>query len=362
MATTQENLDKDQADFNAAFAEPDAERVEQSEDQAFGLDVEAAAAAEPDAPADEAAAVVAVVDGEALEEAAGDAVAEESAEAAADAANPEPVAETPDAEDAGDEPTDPKDIQRAKSWEGRLKAEEKRLKELAAELDAKSAAKGEAPGEAAADALEQVAEATDDPELIEAAEEAAGHVEAGTMTAEQAMKQLAEDFGPDFVKMIEVIASAKAAEAGAKAADEKVSAVSKNVEDVISHIQDEKARAHFERIADAHPDFDDVANSETFKAYVNGLTEDDKAEALRIVESGSAKEIIKLLDTYKAGAAPAEEVAVAAEEPAPPVATEVADEEDPDMDAAEGVRSAGMSLPAEPVASNASYEEAWLES
>ena len=174
------------------------------------------------------------------------------------------------------------------------------------------------------------------------------------MTAAEAMKMLAEDFGDDFVKMIEVIASAKAKEAGAAVAGEKFGEVTKTVDEIISNIVDERAKAHFERIADAHPDFNEVGSSPEFSSWVGSLPEDKKADAERVVANGSAKEIIKLLDTYKAQAsAPASQSGGnqgAQTDPAVDAA----------MDAAEGVRSSGLKLPEEPAKSDG-YEDAWKE-
>ena len=389
MAATQQSLDEERNNFTSSFDE-DFSRPEPTEDETFGLNVEAAAAAdggtpaestgaETDPPHDGDAAVVVVADGEALEEAAGEASAEASAAAASESASQENA----DA-DAGDEPTDPKEIQRKKSWEGRLRAEEKRLKELAAELEAKKGGAAAAPGtptepevpdaddssaapsadaQATADALEQVAATTEDAGTAQRADELAEAVEDGSMSPEQAMKILSEDFGEDFVKMIRAIAGAE----GRTAATKEVGALRGDVEGVISTIADSKTREHFEAIAEAHPDFNDVGQSEAFKAWAA----EDPARS-QIANGGSARQIIRMLNEFKA-AAPA--APAPADDPAPPAADADADAgeaaqatsllpdnedvTDDELDAAEGVRSsnAGMQLPKEP--GSGSYEEAW---
>lgn len=334
---TQQDLMADSEEFGAAFNEDLPAAAEPSEDEAFGLVPEEAAEPTAEGPAEseaEAPAVAIVIDPEEapVEEAAAEAepVEDMAAEAPAEPAEPEfDVA---------------KEEQRLRSWEGRLKALEKQLK-----------AQG---GEAPADAIEEVgeqAEETGNAELAEAAEAASEAVESGEMSAADAMKMLAEDFGQDFVRMIEVIASAKAKEAGAAAAGERVAEVGKTVDEIISSIVDERAKAHFETIADKHPDFNDVGQSQEFSAWVASLPEGEKAEAQRVVEGGTAKEIIKLLDTYKAQAP-----APAMDEPesAPVAQTDPA--VDAAMDAAEGVRSSGLKLPEEPSKSDG-YEDAWKE-
>ena len=128
------------------------------------------------------------------------------------------------------------------------------------------------------------------------------------------------------------------------------------VDEIINDIVDTKARSHFEAIADKHPDFQEVGDSEQFKAYIESMPEDQKGRALEIIAGGSAKQIIKLLDTFKAQvpAAKSEELTEAAES----IVDEAAD--DSAMDAAEGVRSSGMKLPEQPAKSD-DYASAWDE-
>lgn len=347
---TPDQLKDDQDAFAAAFNEDDMAPQEMSDDEAFGLAEPQPAPAEDaaDGQAAGAADVAIVVDGDDVEKAAGDAMAKETAMAAADPADPADVMS--DEGDAGEvKPPSidmEKEIQRLKSWEGRLKAMEAKLKSA-------GAGEPEEQKEAVSEAIEQAADATDTPAEAEAVEQIAEQVEDGTMTPEQAMQQLAADFGEDFVKMIEAIAVAKAKEAGASAASEKFGEISKTVDEIIGDIVDTKARSHFEAIADAHPDFQEVGSSEEFKAYVEAMPEAGREQAMRVIANGSAKQIIKLLDGFKksAAAAPAEELTQSAGESIVDAATEE------QMDAAEGVRSSGMKLPDQPKA--AGYEDAW---
>lgn len=340
MAITKEMMKEEGDAYSAAFDEELPVAAEQSEDEAFGLDVEAAAAegGEAEAPA--------VNEGEAAEgEAPGVAVviAGEPAEAEGGMEMPAEGGDTGSEADPGmaaeEESFDPaKERQRLKSWEGRLRAMEAKLKGTNAE-----------GGTVASEALEDVAEgaeASGDTELAAAAEQASDAVESGEMTAADAVKMLADDFGEDFVKMIEVIATAKAKEAGVAAATEKVGEIGKTVDEIINDIVDTKTRTHFERIAYAHPDFAKVNDDPTFQAWAA-----EDPERQRISQAGSAKEIIGMLDEYKASAGSQPEPEV--EAPAAGADPEVTAA----MDDAEGVRSSGMRLPEQPTPSG--YEDAW---
>lgn len=345
MAITKENLREDADQFSAAFDEEMPAKPEMSEDEAFGLampteDMPPAAPAEGEPEGDASVAIVI-----APEEAVEGAVAEETAAASTDMANEgagtgsgEPAQNAAPALDIE------KETQRLKSWEGRLKALEAKLKASGSTAETESA-----EGEALEDVGEQ-AEAEGKPDLAEAAEQASDMVEAGQMSATEAMRQLADDFGEEFVRMIEAIATAKAREAGAAAAGEKVGEISKSVDEIIADIVDTKTRTHFERIADAHPDFNEIGQSPEFSAWIQNMPEDKRADAERVVQGGSAKEIIKLLDGFKASAATATEQAPTQTDPAVDAA----------MDAAEGVRSSGLKLPEEPTRSD-DYKEAWSE-
>lgn len=368
MATI-DQMNDDEKEFAAAFNEDQAPAAQMSEDEEFGL-AEPAAAEEPAAnlppePAEgdameakaedggeasdgEDAAVALVVDGGELEQAADQAQAKDSAEDAADQTGEKVAVATEGADDALDMA---KEIQRLKSWEGRLKAMEAKLKAAGADTE-------EEQTEAVAEAIEKAADATDTPADEEKVEQIAEQVEEGDLSVQQAMKQLAEDFGDEFVKMIEAIATAKAREAGAQAASE----IKGTVDEIIADITDTKTRSHFEAIADRHPDFQEVGDSEEFKTYIESLPDDQKGQALEVIAGGSAKQIIKLLDGFKAANAAGAEQGM--EQPAEltEAAESIVDEaiEDSAMDAAEGVRSSGMKLPEQPAKAD-DYASAWDE-
>lgn len=368
MATT----DMKDDEYSAAWNEDMPAAVEPSEDEAFGLaePVEAKAEATAEAKEDgaapettsedagessegEAPAVALVIDGGEMADAVQEAGAKDSAEAAAEMGNDGEtvaVAEEPAATVDVD-----KEVQRLKSWEGRLKAMEAKLK--AAGADTK-----EEQTEAVAEAIEKAADTTDTVADEEKVEQIAEQVEDGQITPEQAMRQLAEDFGDDFVRMIEAIATAKAREAGVKAVDERVGEIKGTVDEIIADITDTKTRNHFEAIADKHPDFQEVGDSEEFKTYIESMPDDQKGQALEIIAGGSAKQIIKLLDGFKQananGAKAGMEQPTELTEATESIVDEAVDESA--MDAAEGVRSSGMKLPEQPGKAD-DYESAWNE-
>lgn len=207
------------------------------------------------------------------------------------------------------------------------------MKAREAELKAggPSTGSGEESGESF---LEDLGESS----LEEAGEGVAGKLKG--MSPDQAMKALADDFGDDFAKMLSTVIDAKVAQAS--------SSMGQSVDEIINDIVDTKARMHFETIADRHPDFMDVSKSPDFAAYIDAMPDAGRAEAQRVIEAGSAREICKLLDAYKASATQSGRDAA-----------DTGNTSD-DMDAAEGVRSTGMRLPVQPGASK-DYEAAWDE-
>ena len=124
-------------------------------------------------------------------------------------------------------------------------------------------------------------------------------------------------------------------------AGEHAGPVRQDIDAIIAEITSEKERAHFEKIADAHPDFMDIANSDEFKAWLAGLAPADKEETERVASAGTAKEIIAMLKKYKASKSDGDAAM------------------DTAMDQAEGVRSTGgLKLPESPTAAK-DYEAAW---
>jgi hypothetical protein len=265
---------------------------------------------------------------------------------------------SPDPYDLSDVP--PEDLQKAKSWVGRLKKMEADLKARASTPAEKTAADDSAQ---AANQLEDVAIQADatNPALADAADGAAAQVAAGEITREEAVRMLTEDFGEDFVKLARI---AFGSDAG-----EKVSELEQRTQSIIDHLQEGAEKQHYEAIFSAHPDFAEVAQSDAFKAYVDQVGKQD------VVENGSASEINALLSDFKnsqgqgtGDATASTDAAPAAVEETPgetaaPVTAQADTVDEGDLDAAEGVRGpvGGLALPEEPRAGKDDFEKAWAE-
>jgi hypothetical protein len=289
-------------EYQDAFNEEAVAKPEVSEDEAFGLMPEEVNGA--DTPEGDAPAVAIVIEPEAPAEGEA-AMPEAMPEGEATVTEEAAVEGEPVSQEASEEEVSPEDMQRQKSWEGRLKKREEELKAREAELSA-------------------MAEA---PETFPAVDDVA---------VEEAKAKLAEDFGEEFVSLIATIATGMAKKIAAETAEEKAGNIGKDIEGVIEQIRDVNERAHFERIYDAHEDFVEIANDPDFQAWVA-----EDAERARIVGEGHAREIVQLLNDWKASNAPAEE-------------------ESGDDDT-EAVRSGGLKLPAPGPGMNKDYADAWKE-
>ena len=208
--------------------------------------------------------------------------------AVGDASAADEVIETPAAE-AGDLEMN----QSEKSWNGRLTAREKELKARADELDSRAA-----------------------------------EIERQKLpTYDEAVSTLTADFGEDFVKLIQVVASGATQGEVAKSTAE----IREQVDGVIEGVRGAFGQVHKEMISSVHEDFEEIAESEEFRAFIEGMDEEAKAAAMQIIESGTARQIVKLLNEFKKT-----------------LSTEGNDNSRYDadaLDAAAGVRSAGGRAP-----------------
>ena len=211
----------------------------------------------------------------------------------------------------------PEDLQRQKSWEGRLR---KREEELAArEAALGSGGNGEAPA------------AADDAEIAEI------------------RQRLAEDFGDDFVGMISKLAAYEARKLAAEDFDSKLNPIHQTIAQAIQDVHAAFESMHFGAIADAHENFQDIINSPEFGAYINGLSGDEQEAAQAVLEGGTPKQVINLLNAYK------DSLEQKAEQVGPDTSVDDA------LDAAEGVRgSSPVQLPGRvPVGDEDEYRAAW---
>lgn len=241
----------------------------------------------------------------------------------------EPAASTVDpVEEGEEEPTDPKEIQRMKSWEGRMKAREAELAKREAELNAR---------------MSSVTPVTDTPTESpeeEAMEEAVEKLQEGD-SVDSVLAEMAEDFGDDFVRKLGTLIEKKAAQIASKAVDDNVTKVRQEFDDFKTASMDRATRAHFEAIGEKHPDFIDmIAENGPLDQYIQGLPADQQADAMRIRKGGSTRESIRLLDQVKASMQKPEQ-----------------EDNTEKLSAAEGVRSRGLKLPEKPASED--YAAAW---
>jgi hypothetical protein len=150
---------------------------------------------------------------------------------------------------------------------------------------------------------------------------------------------LAEDFGPEFVELLRAFIKQVATES----VTEDIGGLKSTVQSVIDDLQNERNASHFKAIASAHGDFMDIVSSPEFAAWKDSQPDAEKADLQRVIDQGSAQEIIDMLTKFKAS-----------NESAGDGGNEDA------LDAAEGVRSSGLKLPTEPKASQ-DYAAAWAE-
>lgn len=202
--------------------------------------------------------------------------------------------------------------------EGRLKARQ-------AELDAREAAMGSS--------------SVNDEQGSESMGEEGGEGEEGEAAAEggdDPAAVLADDFGPDFVEQITRLIKQVAQECGP--------GMDPRVDQVIEALQNERLNNHFNTIAQTHADFMDVVESPEFAAWKGDQPEQDRLQ--QVIDGGSARQIIDMLTAFKDSKKRADNPDYHGDEDA--------------LDAAEGVRSSGLSLPQEPAASD-DFAKAWNE-
>lgn len=250
---------------------------------------------------------------------------ESPAEAEAEAKNPEQEAAEPPAVEAaeqGGEPQTPEEIQKQKSWEGRLKKRE-------ADIAAREAAIKDSPAQ-------QAVASNDLPEDIQAIKD-----------------EMAADFGEDylskFVRIIEwtVQDNAKSIHSAMKAGFDSLGGA----------INAALQGMHECAILEAHPDMDDIVSSEGFTKWIDAQDEDKKSTAIAVMQHGMWPQIITLLNRYKQETASAASATAGTPEPEQkeedPLASAFAEEAPP--------QSVALNIPNKPADIKDDFEAAWNE-
>ena len=261
-----------------AFNEDTPPPPEQTEDEAFGLTPPDQAGGETPS-ADTSTATT--------ESGNGEEVPPEDAGAAPQDAGGGDLPSEPDIQAPADgEPAmSPEDEQRAKSWEGRLRKREEELAAREAELKAKeerlaggeAAAEGESQSEEVAE-MESPSGDTDDGM-------AGGEFE----SPEQAVAWATENFGPEFVKVIDLIVDARL-KSGMGDMDSRLSAL-------LRRIEDREICDHFLKIANAEPDFLTIVKSPEFGDWRDGHEQADHYS--QVMQNGTADDVIAMLQAFK---------------------------------------------------------------
>ena len=304
-----------------AFGEDVPPPAEQTDDEAFGLTPPDQAGGET--PGADSATVT-------TEEGSGEEVPPE-APAAGDELPQKPETMTAEAPNAdGEEVMSPEDGQRAKSWEGRLRKREEELAAREAELKAmeerlagsEAAAEGESAAEEMAE-MESPGGDTDDGM-------AGGEFE----SPEQAVAWATENFGPEFVKVIDLIVEARIKN-GMGDVDSRLSGL-------LQRIEDRDVRDHFREIARAEPNFLAIVKSPEFDDWRAGHEQAD--HYAQVMQDGTADDVIAMLQAFKDSQHQVDGTIV-------------------DDDAADGVRStgAGLVLPEEVQGAADDYLSAFKE-
>lgn len=274
-------------------------------------------------------------------------------------AAPEGIAETPavavviaEGAPAGEMPADaedkaemsPEDMQRAKSWEGRIKKREAELAAREAELAAREAALNGEGVEMAAGGkvcqkkdggkVEMMAEGGEvmDDEMMPADEaadpmadempdlfaEGEGMADAGVegdmegdMDADMAeadtapasddpVEQMAADYGPEIVAAVTAIVERTVRKIVEEMGGAFASEVEGKIADIMRATNEGFGMIQGEMLRSVVDDIDDVLESDEFTAWVESLPEEEKAQAQQVIDAGTPSQGIKLIRQYKA--------------------------------------------------------------
>jgi len=162
-----------------------------------------------------------------------------------------------------------KEVQRTKSWEGRLSASERRNKELETELQ----------------------ELKKQPTIKQDTTEGLVDVD------DPLIKTFIEEMGDDFIKPLGAYVKKQIAEAVApfKSLSDKVPALERTV----TTVKNSGDAAHYTAILDAHSDVAELLESGEIDAYVEELPYKEAVQAKEVLEKGTARQVIKFLDGFK---------------------------------------------------------------
>ena len=225
---------------------------------------------------------------------------------------------------------DPKDAQRAKSWEGRIKKREAELAAREAELAAREAqlqgdpemmmkggkvackadggkvkmmAEGGMQATAPADpAADPATDPATDPGMTTMDADMAGMAETDAAQAADPIAQLAADYGPEFVSALDALIERRARAIVEEMGGAFASEIDGKITEIMQATNDGFGLMQQEILLSVADDIEDVLESEEFTAWVESLPEAEKAKAQQVIESGTPSQGIRLIKQYKARA------------------------------------------------------------
>jgi hypothetical protein len=157
-----------------------------------------------------------------------------------------------------------KEIQRNKSWEGRISAAERRAAELQAKLQQTNVAP---PVQASAPVVD---------------------------LSDPLIKGFVEEMGEDFIKPLDAYIK-RQINAAIQPIVEKVPVIEQSV----TTIGEDRVKDHYDQIFEAHNDVEEIVKSGALNAYIDSLPYSEAVTRKKIIDGGSTKQVISLLNEYK---------------------------------------------------------------
>lgn len=230
----------------------------------------------------------------------------EAPAAAPEQQQPEPSGEQPQAQAAEPEPADAvlmaKDgkhtipyerlteaRQQAQQYKGQLEEKLTRMQDLEQELAAaRAAAQQPASFEQKAPDVEQ---------------------EADIKVLRRQLREAIYEGDDDKAEALEDQIDSLTAKRQVSIAEQRVADLRKEIESLQKYKQEDAAAAHFRAIYEKHPDADSIAESKELVEWINSqvnsvpsaVRADVRAGYERVLQSGSAQEVVELLDAFKVG-------------------------------------------------------------
>jgi hypothetical protein len=116
----------------------------------------------------------------------------------------------------------------------------------------------------------------------------------------EATESLTNDFGEEFMAYFKAFVVGAVEEAFNGSAKGTIEELVGKIDEITDGVRGAMGQIHNEMISSVHEDFEDIAKSPEFKAYIDGLDEEAKAAAMEVIDNGSPRQVVKLLNNFKA--------------------------------------------------------------